>query len=272
MATIITRTKGGTAKNSPLTNEEVDDNFINLNTDKQENLVSGTNIKTVGSESLLGFGDIPLNIAAISGLATALSDKQATLVSGTNIKTINGVSIVGSGDMTVATSEIPASQAEMEAGTEAGLRSMSPLRVKQAIAALGGGGGVPPGTIIDYAGTSAPDGYLICGIAPTTLSRTVYADLFAAIGTTWGAGNGSTTFGLPWFPADYTTMQSNSNVGTSSVGAVISHAHAGGFSAQQAATAGASSYWAGLVSANTEPAGGSANYAAGVRVLKCVKY
>ena len=54
---------------------------------------------------------------------------------------------------------------------------------------------VPPGTIIHYAGRTVPSGWLICNGA--NVSRTDYAALFAAIGTTYGAGDGSTTFGLP---------------------------------------------------------------------------
>ena len=54
---------------------------------------------------------------------------------------------------------------------------------------------VPPGTVIHYAGTTVPDGYLIANGA--LVSRTTYAKLFAAIGTKWGAGDGSTTFKLP---------------------------------------------------------------------------
>ena len=54
---------------------------------------------------------------------------------------------------------------------------------------------VPIGTVIDFAGNSVPDGYLECD--GSAVSRTTYAKLFAAIGTAWGAGNGSTTFNLP---------------------------------------------------------------------------
>jgi microcystin-dependent protein len=58
------------------------------------------------------------------------------------------------------------------------------------------GGGTPTGTIIAYASNGAlPDGYLECD--GSAVSHTTYADLFAAIGTTWGSGNGSTTFNLP---------------------------------------------------------------------------
>lgn len=53
----------------------------------------------------------------------------------------------------------------------------------------------PAGTVIQYAGTTAPAGFLACD--GTAVSRTTYATLFSAIGTTYGTGNGSTTFNLP---------------------------------------------------------------------------
>jgi microcystin-dependent protein len=54
---------------------------------------------------------------------------------------------------------------------------------------------VPTGTVTSFAGAAAPAGWLMCNATP--VSRTVYADLFAVIGTTYGAGNGSTTFNVP---------------------------------------------------------------------------
>ena len=51
------------------------------------------------------------------------------------------------------------------------------------------------GTVYMYAGATAPSGYLLCD--GSNVSRTTYATLFAAIGTSYGAGDGSTTFGLP---------------------------------------------------------------------------
>jgi len=53
----------------------------------------------------------------------------------------------------------------------------------------------PAGTVIYTARSSAPPGYLKANGA--AVSRTTYATLFAAIGTIYGAGNGSTTFNLP---------------------------------------------------------------------------
>jgi microcystin-dependent protein len=53
----------------------------------------------------------------------------------------------------------------------------------------------PPGAVMAFARSSVPTGWLKCNGA--AVSRTTYANLFAAIGTTYGAGDGSTTFNLP---------------------------------------------------------------------------
>lgn len=54
---------------------------------------------------------------------------------------------------------------------------------------------LPTGVIVPYGGGSAPTGWLKCD--GSAVSRTTYATLFALIGTTYGAGDGSTTFNLP---------------------------------------------------------------------------
>lgn len=54
---------------------------------------------------------------------------------------------------------------------------------------------LPTGTILPYAAAAAPSFFLLCD--GSAVSRTIYAALFAVIGTTYGAGNGSTTFNLP---------------------------------------------------------------------------
>jgi len=82
---------------------------------KQDALVSGTNIKTINGESVLGSGDISISAGALiddsdtstgkvwssSKTSTQIGTKQDTLVSGTNIKTINSQSIVGSGNIII---------------------------------------------------------------------------------------------------------------------------------------------------------------------------
>lgn len=54
---------------------------------------------------------------------------------------------------------------------------------------------LPKGVVVPYTGATAPSGWLLCD--GSDVSRTTYADLFAVIGTTYGVGDGSTTFTLP---------------------------------------------------------------------------
>lgn len=59
----------------------------------------------------------------------------------------------------------------------------------------GGGGSVPTGTVLEYASSVLPTGYLWAN--GQAVSRTFYANLFSAIGTTYGAGDNVTTFNVP---------------------------------------------------------------------------
>lgn len=54
---------------------------------------------------------------------------------------------------------------------------------------------IPPGSVEAYAGITEPSSWLFC--YGQAVSRTTYADLFTAISTTYGVGDGSTTFNLP---------------------------------------------------------------------------
>jgi microcystin-dependent protein len=54
---------------------------------------------------------------------------------------------------------------------------------------------MPTASLMPYAGSSAPTGYLLCDGA--AISRTTYSDLFGIVGTTYGVGDGSTTFNIP---------------------------------------------------------------------------
>ena len=61
--------------------------------------------------------------------------------------------------------------------------------------AFQGEGMVPAGSIMAFGGPSPPPGWFLCDGTP--VSRTTYANLWAAIGAAWGVGNGATTFNLP---------------------------------------------------------------------------
>lgn len=68
---------------------------------------------------------------------------------------------------------------------------------------------MPPGTVMDFAGSAAPTGFLLCD--GSAVSRSTFANLFTAIGTTWGVGNGTTTFNVP-------DLRGRTTVGVGSVG------------------------------------------------------
>ena len=83
---------------------------------------------------------------------------------------------------------------------------------------------MPSGVMLPFGGTTAPTGWLLCDGSP--ISRTTYAALFSAIGTTHGTGDGVNTFNLPdmrgVFPRGAGTN------GTSNYGGVTGHTPAGG--------------------------------------------
>lgn len=68
-------------------------------------------------------------------------------------------------------------------------------QVLKAIRVLIAASAVPSGVVVPFAANAAPSGWLKANGAP--VSRTTYAALFAAIGTTFGVGDGSTTFNIP---------------------------------------------------------------------------
>lgn len=83
---------------------------------------------------------------------------------------------------------------------------------------------VRPGFVDWFAGTTPPDGWLACNGG--TVSRTLYAALFAAIGVTYGAGDGATTFTLPDLRDDFIRGASGSRaVGSRASDTTRSHTH-----------------------------------------------
>jgi len=72
---------------------------------------------------------------------------------------------------------------------------------QQLDAAIASISAVPSGSVTAFAGSSVPAGWLECD--GSAVSRTTYAALFAAVGTTYGAGDGSTTFNLPQLRGEF---------------------------------------------------------------------
>ncbi len=84
-------------------------------------------------------------------------------------------------------------------------------------ASLTGIEGIPTATIIPWSTASVPTGFLECNGA--AVSRTTYAALFAVISTTYGAGDGSSTFNLPDLQDKVTVSKSNNKSLASTGGA-----------------------------------------------------
>ena len=146
-------------------------------------------------------------------------------------------------------------------------------------AAIGGANASPIGTIIQFAGASPPANYISCPTNNITraypdgnlVSRTVYASLFSVLGETWGAGDGSTTFGLPYFPSGYAPTAGDP--GSVTVGQVISHHHTYQIASSSQPQSGSSTEcFTSNSTSVTGFTGGSANLAAGTNLLFCVKY
>jgi microcystin-dependent protein len=91
--------------------------------------------------------------------------------------------------------------------------------------------GAPAGIIMAFGGTAAPTGFLACNGA--AVSRTIYAALFAAIGTTWGSGDGVNTFNVPDLRGAFLRGSGTSaldpssprSVGSFQAEAYLNHAH-----------------------------------------------
>lgn len=92
-------------------------------------------------------------------------------------------------------------------------------------------GYTPPSGVVAYtAANAAPTGWLKCNGA--IVSRSTYADLFTAIGTTYGAGDGSTTFGLPELRGEFIRswddargIDSGRAIGSAQADELKSHTH-----------------------------------------------
>lgn len=72
--------------------------------------------------------------------------------------------------------------------------------------------GVPVGSVFNLATTTVPTGFLECNGA--AISRSTYASLFATISTTWGSGDGSSTFNLPDLRGQFVRGWANNRTGT----------------------------------------------------------
>lgn len=153
--------------------------------------------------------------------------------------------------------------------------------LKAAIEALSAGVSSPAGAVVAFARPTAPAGWLECNGAP--VSRTTYAALFASIGTTWGVGDGSTTFNLPNFAGEFLRgwdhgrgVDAGRAFGSFQADEIKSHTHTlpletGGAINQPSLTDTANTDEGLLGSPPTGPTGGSETRPRNYAVLYCIK-
>ncbi|MCY1271605.1 Phage Tail Collar Domain protein [compost metagenome] len=138
-------------------------------------------------------------------------------------------------------------------------------------------GHILPGTVVFHAKNAAPTGYLKANGA--TVSRNTYADLFAEIGTTFGAGDGSTTFNLPDLRAEFIRgwddsrgVDSGRVFGSSQADDFKSHAHTFGILTNAPGAASTTNTVAAGSNASTSATGGAETRPRNIALLACIKY
>jgi microcystin-dependent protein len=169
-------------------------------------------------------------------------------------------------------------QPEAETGTATTIRNWTAQRVRQAIL---GADIVGVGHIAFLAKSTAPAGYLKANGA--TISRTTYADLFAAIGTAFGAGDGSTTFQLPDMRGEFVRgwddgrgVDSGRAIGSSQSDGFKSHYHdiltSGNTPAGTLGIVGSNQISGTPSTSTTGSTGGTETRPRNIALLACIKY
>lgn len=141
--------------------------------------------------------------------------------------------------------------------------------------------GIKAGTVAHFAASTAPAGWLKANGA--LVSRSAYAALFAVVGTTFGAGDGSTTFALPDLRGEFVRslddgrgVDSGRGIGTAQADDLKSHVH----SVPGNTSNGSGSPYRILSNTNSSPNVTNDTYATGgtetrprnVAMLACIKY
>ena len=136
---------------------------------------------------------------------------------------------------------------------------------------------LPPGFVGQFAFNALPTGWLKANGA--AISRTTYAALFAAIGTTFGAGNGTTTFNVPDLRGEFIRgwddgrgVDSGRVFGSAQSGAVESHTHSTPFANVDGRYTATGSGGTAGGTTSTGATGGTETRPRNVALLACVKF
>jgi microcystin-dependent protein len=193
---------------------------LNMITDTTGSLAiqtSGSNAIAISSSQVVSLTNPLLPASGGTGVSSL----------GTGVATSLGQNVTGSGSIVLGTS--PSIASPTLTGTPVAPTAANATSTTQiATTAFVIANGTPTGSLLMWSTTSAPTGFLLC--AGAAVSRTTYAALFAVIGTTFGAGNGSTTFNLPNYidrmPIGSGTIAASIGAtGGSADAVVVSHTH-----------------------------------------------
>ena len=152
---------------------------VNADMDKIDDLLDGT----IAIKPNLTVGEWKVGGTAVTASAAELNVLDGVTVSTAELNILDGV--------TATAAELNVLDGVSISTTELNYLSGATAPVQGQIDSKG----VPSGAVMYFAMVTAPTGWLKADGA--AVSRTTYAALFAAIGTTFGSGNGSTTFNLP---------------------------------------------------------------------------
>lgn len=138
----------------------------------------------------------------------------------------------------------------------------------------------PAGLVAGFARTSAPAGWLKCNGA--AVNRVAYADLFAVIGTTYGAGDGFNTFNVPDFRGEFPRflddgrgVDAGRSLGSWQAGSIQSHTHStpiNGDRGTNYSTVAAGDVTSADGNISTSATGGSETRPRNVALLACIKF
>jgi microcystin-dependent protein len=187
------------ARNSALPSPSEGRVIYLLNTDELQ-IYNGTEWITVidtGNSENIAASTLTVGTLTATGLSTLSASTAIGDVSATEINYLNGVTsnIQTQMDLKAPLASPALTGVPIAPTASAGTNTTQLATTAFVDAAVSVG--MPTGAIIPFAGSTAPTGWLLCDGGSTGLLRTTYAALFAVIGTTYGSGDGSTTFNVP---------------------------------------------------------------------------
>ena len=212
---------------------------------------NGTNVQTFSANQS---GNATANITVPTKVSELTNDSGYT----SNTGTITGVSVNSTSIATSGVANIVTNTAYNSSSNK--IATMTDVYNNK-------GAETPVGTIFAYVAEEPPTGYLLCD--GSAVSRTTYDELFDVIGTTYGSGDGSTTFNLPDLRRRHALMKGASdslgNTGGSEEIFALANPTGGGMNYSNAGRAFNTDYWIDG-SGGSKGGGGRANNNAGIRI------